>query len=108
MLDVPTNRLSRYQLLSQLQQSFWKRWSTEYVAQMQQRTKWRSAVRTDEIQIGKLALIRDDNLPPLKWRTGRICELHPGSDGLVRVVSLKTTGGIIRRSLPKICILPVD
>jgi len=46
-------------------------------------------------------------LPPLKWRTGRICELHPGSDGLVRV-SLKTTGGIIRRSLPKICILPVD
>ena len=108
MLNVPLNRLNRYQLVTQLQQSFWRRWSKEYVALMQQRTKWKSSVRNDEIEIGKLALICDENLPTLKWRTGRIYETHPGSDGLIRVVSLKTTGGIIQRSLPKICILPVN
>lgn len=108
VLDIPLNRTNRYQLLTQLQQSFWKRWSREYVTQMQHRTKWRTAMRNDEIQIGKLAIIRDENLPPLRWHTGRICELHPSSDGLVRVVSLKTTNGIIQRSLPKICVLLVD
>lgn len=108
VLDVPLNRTSRYQLLAQLQQSFWKRWSREYVAQMQHRTKWKAAVPNNEVKIGRLALIRDDNSPPLKWHLGRICDIHPGSDGLVRVVSLKTTGGIVQRSLPKICVLPVN
>lgn len=75
---------------------------------MQQRIKWKTVMRNEERQIGRLALIRDENLPPLKWRVGRICELHPSSDGLIRIVSLKTTGGIIQRSLPKLCVLPTD
>ncbi|XP_012234575.1 uncharacterized protein [Linepithema humile] len=108
VLNIPLNRTNRYQLLTQLQQSFWKRWSREYITQLQQRTKWKNTVRNDEIQIGKLVLIRDNNLPPLKWGIGRICELHPSSDGLIRVVSLKTAGQIIQRSLPKICVLPID
>jgi len=108
VLEVPVCRTNRYQLLTQLQQSFWKRWSKEYVTQMQQRTKWKTVVHNDEIQIGKLALIRDENQPPLKWRIGRICDVHPSSDGLIRVVSLRTKEGIIQRSLPKICVLPND
>jgi len=39
VLEVPVCCTDRYQLLTQLQQSFWKCWSKEYVAQMQQRTK---------------------------------------------------------------------
>ncbi|XP_018374531.1 PREDICTED: uncharacterized protein LOC108768562 [Trachymyrmex cornetzi] len=107
VIDEPTNRIGRYQLLSQLQQSFWKRWSSEYVAQLQQRSKWQIVMRNDEIQVGRLALIRDETLPPLNWHTGRICALHPSPDGLIRVVSLKTAKGVIQRSLPKICILPI-
>lgn len=61
-----------------------------------------------EIKIGKLILIRDENLPPLKWRIDRICNLHQGS-GLIRVVSLKTVREIIQpNSLPKICVLSID
>lgn len=91
-----------------MQQSFWKRWSREYITQMQQRNKWKTVACNDEIQTSRLALIRDENLPPLKWRTGRICEVHPGPDGLVRMVSLKTATGIVQRSLPKICVLPIN
>lgn len=108
VLDIPLNRLNRYQLITQLQQSFWKRWSRDYITRLQQRIKWKNTMNNNEIHLGALVLMRDENLPPLKWRTGRICELHPGSDGLIRVVSLKTSGGIVQRSLPKICVLPID
>jgi len=53
---------------------------------LQQRTKWKNIAINDEIQVGRLALIRDENLPPLKWYIGRICELHAGTDGLVRAI----------------------
>ncbi|KYN00594.1 hypothetical protein ALC62_08632, partial [Cyphomyrmex costatus] len=108
VLDIPQNRINRYQLLTHLQQSFWKCWSKEYVAQLQQHTKWKTVVRNNELQIGKLVIIRDETSPPLKWRIGRICELHAGTDSPTRVVSLKITTGIIQRPLAKICVLPID
>ncbi|XP_039303506.1 uncharacterized protein LOC120357390 [Solenopsis invicta] len=36
--DVPTNRLTRFQLLSQIKH-FWNRWAQEYILQLQQRYK---------------------------------------------------------------------
>lgn len=39
---------------------------------------------------------------------GRVIELHPGQDGLVRVVSLKTKNGIIKRPVVKLSILPIS
>lgn len=31
-----------------------------------------------------------ENIPPGKWIKGSVAELHPGQDGFVRVVTLKT------------------
>ncbi|GFV29660.1 hypothetical protein TNCV_330261 [Trichonephila clavipes] len=39
----------------------------------------------------KLVLLKDPNTKPLNWPMGRILEVFPGSDGLVRVVNVKTT-----------------
>ncbi|XP_043461973.1 uncharacterized protein LOC122498348 [Leptopilina heterotoma] len=108
VLDIPTNRVNRFQLLSQVQQSFWRRWSTEYITQMQSRSKWKRRIDNSRLHLGRMVLLKDDNLPPLRWRLGRIEDLHPGTDGLVRVVSVRTSAGIVKRSLPKICILPID
>ncbi|UYV64633.1 hypothetical protein LAZ67_3001405 [Cordylochernes scorpioides] len=38
---------------------------------------------------------------------GRVVETHPGKDGLVRVVSLRTSVGVLRRPLVKLVLLPV-
>lgn len=38
--NVPTNRLRRWQLVTQLTQQIWQRWSREYLSQLQGRTKW--------------------------------------------------------------------
>ncbi|XP_018376619.1 PREDICTED: uncharacterized protein LOC108769890 [Trachymyrmex cornetzi] len=40
--DVNENRLIRWQRVEQVRQHFWRRWSTEYLHSLQERTKWRS------------------------------------------------------------------
>ncbi|UYV72617.1 hypothetical protein LAZ67_10000067 [Cordylochernes scorpioides] len=86
--------------------NFWKRWSCEYFSRLQNRPKWLKPV--DNIKIGTLVLLKEDNLPPLKWRMGRINQVYPGEDGLVRVVSVKTADGDLRRAVAKVCPLPLD
>jgi len=45
LTDVKVNRLHRWQHLQQLHQQFWRRWSKEYLNQLQQRVKWRREQR---------------------------------------------------------------
>ncbi|UYV61064.1 hypothetical protein LAZ67_1003288, partial [Cordylochernes scorpioides] len=89
----------RWQLVEQIKTDFWKRWSCEYFSRLQNRPKWLKPVYN--IKIGTLVLLKEDNLPPLKWRMGRINQVYPGEDGLVRVVSVKTADGDLRRAVAK-------
>lgn len=103
---IPLNRLDRYQLMQRKLQDFWRRWRREYLCQLQGRTKrWKRPV---DIQEGMLVIIRDENVPPMKWRMGRICKLHPGSDSVVRVVTLRTSSGFLKRAVEKLCFLPTQ
>lgn len=99
------NRLKHWQLMQRLLQDFWKRWRTEYLYQLQGRTKrWKPPVK---VEVGKLVVVRDENQPPMKWKMGRIQQVHPGDDGVVRVVTLKTATGTLKRPVEKLCFLPV-
>lgn len=105
--NIPTNRLSKYQEIQKMFQYFWKRWSSEYLHNLQQRNKW----MTNDAQVfkpGLLVLIRDDNVLPMNWKTGRICEIFPGSDQITRVVSVKTQTGTFKRAVNKLCVLPIE
>lgn len=102
--DVKINRLSRFQLLQQLNQSFWKRWSGSYLTELQRRSKWRT--KNSNVEVGDMVVIKNDNLPPSQWLLGRIEDVHPGSDGQVRVATVRTANGIYKRSVSKICPLP--
>ncbi|XP_030761095.1 uncharacterized protein LOC115886162 [Sitophilus oryzae] len=105
LMAVPVGRLNRYQLLEQMRQNFWSRWSKEYVSELQQRMKWRETC--SEASIGSIVLIKEDNQPPLRWKMGRITALHPGKDGISRVVTIQTANGTIKRACRKICPLPL-
>ena len=104
--SIPINRLKRWQFLQSLVQNFWIRWKSEYVSALQQRPKWKG--ETTNVKPGDLVLLKDENLPPLKWLLGRVMETFCGSDGLVRVVTLKTKHGQLRQTIVKICKLPFD
>nr|XP_018908471.1 PREDICTED: uncharacterized protein LOC109038016 [Bemisia tabaci] len=105
--STPSNRLSRWQLLQRISQQYWKQWSLEYLNTLQQRAKWRTQA-AETLAVGDLVLIKDENAPSLQWQMGRVIELHPGKDGIVRVASVKTTANTLRRPLVKLFRLPVD
>ncbi|XP_060516106.1 uncharacterized protein LOC132695675 [Cylas formicarius] len=104
LANLNTNRLTRWQLVQQLHQHFWDRWHREYLHQLQQRHKWNTT--TNPPKVGQLVLIKDENLPPLKWLLGRITRLYPSSDKEIRVVQVHTAKGTFDRPLVKLSFVP--
>jgi len=83
LTHLPINRQSiNWQHLQSMYQGFWKRWHQEYLTSLQQRQKWNNKERN--IAVDNVVLVKDSNLPPAAWILGRVVEVHPGPDGLVR------------------------
>ena len=83
--------------------SFWKRWSKDYLVNLQVRQKWKTP-KIEQLD-GKIVLIRDDNISRNVWKMGRIVEQFIGKDGLVRACKLKTSNGYIRRPIQRLALL---
>ncbi|XP_048002758.1 uncharacterized protein LOC125239265 [Leguminivora glycinivorella] len=92
--------------MSEIRQQFWERWRTEYLNELQQRSKWR--ITQGKLAEGDMVVLKEANLPPLKWRMGRIHRLYPGADGIARVADVNTSKGLIRRAVTNLCPLPND
>jgi len=104
VVDVPSNRLSRWSHVQQMIQHLWKCWSHDYLHQLQQRTKWKEV--QPNVTIGDLVLVKENNLPTLVWKKAVIIDMHTGRDGLVRVVTIRTATGTFKWPIAKICVLP--
>ncbi|XP_070066946.1 uncharacterized protein [Drosophila virilis] len=99
------NRLNGWQRVTYLQQLFWSRWREEYLSLLQQRSKWRTP--KPGLCVNDIVLVKDENLPPLRWPLARITELIVGKDGVARVAILHTASGETRRAANKLCLLPI-
>lgn len=55
-----------------------------------------------------MVLLMDDNTPPTKWPLARVTKIHPGKDGNVRVITLRTQCSTYTRSIVKVAKLPID
>ena len=51
-------------------------------------------------------IIKEDNMPPQKWITGRVIDELEGADGRVRVADIKTPTGVIRRTIHRLAVIP--
>jgi len=59
--------------------------------------------------INDVVIIKEDCTPPTRWKLGRIVKVHPGGDGIVRVVTLRTITGVeMQRPVAKLCRLPLE
>lgn len=101
LTNINCNRLHRYEQLERMRQLFWLRWQHEYITELQHRTKWRKPAM--ELRVGDMVIIKENNLPPLKWRLGRIEALQKGNDDVSRVADVRTTSGTIRRAINRLC-----
>lgn len=106
LIHVPENRLSSWRLIAQAIQHFWKRWQAEYLHELQKRKKWNKDA--DNLEVGTIVLIKDKGLPPTQWALGRVIEVHPGEDGIVRAATVKTTKTELKRCVNMFCPLPIN
>ncbi|XP_017848265.2 uncharacterized protein LOC108603731 isoform X3 [Drosophila busckii] len=103
-LDI--SRLSRWQRVCQMQQTFWRKWSTSYLSLLQERGKWRSS--KPSLLPNSIVVLKDENLPPLQWRMGRVESTIPGKDGVSRVAVIRTATGVTKRAVSKLAVLPLE
>ncbi|XP_050527987.1 uncharacterized protein LOC126898083 [Daktulosphaira vitifoliae] len=106
MTSTPQNHLTRWQLIRQLYQSFWKRWSTEYITTLQRRSKWYK--QQPNVNIGDIVVINMPNQPPTHWKLGVVEAVHPGPDQIVRIATIRTAETTIKRPVVKLAVLPTD
>jgi len=105
VLAEPQSWLKRWELVRQQSQEFGRRWSHEYLPQLHKRGKWLAPQRS--LQIGDLAILKEDNLIPIKWKLVRVTAVHKGPDGHVRVATIRTPNGTeFRRPIVKLVLIP--
>lgn len=94
----------RWRQVQHLADTFWRRWTREYLPQLQQRQKWFHEKRN--LAVGDIVLIVDDRCPRSSWPLGRIVETHTNlQDGCVRSAKVKTTSTTLSRPITKLVLL---
>ena len=99
--------LRRWKLCQALTNHFWRRWSREYLTNLNRFTKWHHPSRN--IKIGDMVILCEDSIIPTKWPLARVVDVHPGRDNLVRVATIKTSNGTYTCPVTKLpLLLPSD
>lgn len=86
---------NRKRLLDSLVNSYWRKWSLEYLHTLQVRQKW--CTSDTPVKVGTVVLIHQDDIPPLRWPLGVIQEVYPDVDNIIRVALVKTKSGYLKR-----------
>lgn len=71
----------------------WRCWTSGYLKDLNNFTQRDRSGFPYPIRIGQIVMIRDDNLPRLRWNVGVVTHLHPGRDGRIRSVTLRRSTG---------------
>ena len=105
LLEDPENVSSevlslREQEMVQRQGEFWSVWSSDYLRNLP--PAYQKVQKTGQINVGSVVLIREDNLPRMKWVLGVVRRLHVGRDGLPRAVDLVTRQGNRTRAIQRL------
>ncbi|XP_029178446.1 uncharacterized protein LOC114946187 [Nylanderia fulva] len=104
LTEQTVSTLSRWRHLQRMRDHFWQRWSSEYMHGLAPRTKWLKDAPAPHV--GDLCLVRSEITPPNRWPLARISRLHPGDDGVTRVVTIRTATSELVRPLVKLVFLP--
>ncbi|KAL7881127.1 hypothetical protein SRHO_G00033810 [Serrasalmus rhombeus] len=93
----------RWRQVQYMSDLFWKRWTREYLPQLQKRQKWNRPARN--FSQGDVVLIVDESAPRGSWLMGRIVKIVVDEHGVVRKVRVKTKTNELERPITKLCLL---
>ncbi|GFT34154.1 integrase catalytic domain-containing protein [Trichonephila clavipes] len=104
---IPMNRLRRWELVQRMTQTFWSRWTSDYLNRLQSRPKWYKG--NQKFKVNEVILVKgENNSKLLNWNLAKIIEVHPGIDDVTRVVTLKTGKGVYKRPVNRLVKLPFN
>ncbi|UYV60553.1 hypothetical protein LAZ67_1001481 [Cordylochernes scorpioides] len=90
---------TRYRELGQLKRELNQRFLKEYLGALIQKSE---NIDRRQLKVGDVVLIGQENLKRMFWSKGRIVNLIPGKDGIVRVAHVKTSTGTLIRALQRL------
>ncbi|XP_059096809.1 uncharacterized protein LOC131891299 [Tigriopus californicus] len=94
---LPVKADVRWKYNQELQKKFWARWRKEYLVALQTSNAWKK--KDKDPKLGEVVLIADKTVPRSTWPLAKIIELVISRDGLIRSCMLKTSTGIVKRSI---------
>ena len=94
---------ARWKHVQILADSFWERWTTEYLPTLQKTQKWLKKIRN--FSVGDLVLMLDKDTQRGQWPKGLVEEVFPDTEGVVRRVAVRTANGVYQRDVRKLCLL---
>ncbi|RUA05209.1 MAG: hypothetical protein DSY43_05115, partial [Gammaproteobacteria bacterium] len=81
-----SNIKTRYHLVQEVTEDFWKRWTELYAPTLIVRRKWHTSTRN--LRPGDVVIVADKNVFRGEYRLGLVKEVFPSGDGKVRRVSV--------------------
>ena len=95
--------LRHWYLCQNLVRHFWQRWSTEYFSTLNKFAKWYRP--SQNLSVGEIVVLQGEKVAPTRWPLAKVLQVHPGKDGIVRVVTVKMSYGIYKRPVHKVALL---
>ena len=81
---------AQYVLLSNALERFRKRWHTEYLLSLREKHYNKCAENpTHHLSVGKLVMVRHDNLHRIEWPLGVITAIYPDEKGVIRTAEVE-------------------
>ena len=80
------NLITRFEIVQSVVKEFWHNWRELYAPSLVWDQKWHTSTRN--LEVGDVVLISESNALRGEYRLGRVTEVFPSSDGLVRKVNL--------------------
>lgn len=102
------NPRHRFEFCQKIVDTFWKRWSRDVLPSLVMRRKWHEKTRNAKVG-DYVTFLKEDSDIRGKWCIGKITEVFPGSDGIVRNVTVMTSESSYRRPVQKISVIyPIE
>ncbi|XP_055928759.1 uncharacterized protein LOC129959887 [Argiope bruennichi] len=97
---------AEFKLISLVQQNVLADDFKNLASGKQQKSKW--YFQKDNISVGTMVVVKDDNVPLNSWLLGRVVKVFYGKDNIIRVCLVKTAKGTYKRPITKLAILPIE
>ena len=92
--EPPNLTLSdRWKLCKAMSQQFWNLWQKQYLQSLQKSQKWHQ--KKPNIRKGDIVMVLDESTLQRHWVTGKVTEVYPGDDGLVRAAQVLVPSAIL-------------